>query len=320
MKEFSEMRDIRELAKVSDDLIQCEELTRVSFKGQSYPVLGFKIGSDDPKAPCLGLFGGVHGLEKVGTHVVTNYLNSLFKQLKWDQKLRDQYKNFRLVSIPLINPGGMANNNRSNPNGVDLMRNAPIDGDQKGLPLLSGHRISNLLPWYRGEEQAKMEVETQAVCDFVNKYMFNSKTAMSIDFHSGFGMRDRLWYPWGRTQNDFPHIKQVQNIIDLLDETLPYHIYITEPQSASYIINGDLWDYLYAEKEKMSDLHENIFIPWTLEMGSWMWVKKNPIQIFSRGGLFNPIKSHRFERTMRRHLLMINFFQRATQNANAWNK
>tara|TARA_Y100000768_G_C23936429_1_gene662799 strand:+ start:533 stop:1498 length:966 start_codon:yes stop_codon:yes gene_type:complete len=319
LKKLSELHEIEQLTQFKDSLFQCNKLIHVSDHKNNYPLWGFRIGTEDPYAPCLGLFGGVHGLERVGTQVVTHYLDTLLKQLKWDHQLRDMFKHCRIISIPLINPIGMAHHTRSNYNGVDLMRNSPAQGKPGlGLPLLSGQRYSNKIPWYRGQQGAPLEPEAQAVVDFVKKYMFESKSSISIDFHSGFGLKDRLWYPWAKSKEDFPHFNQVQNLIHLLDETLPFHIYKTETQSASYIINGDLWDHIYMEKEKNQNFSKNTYIPWTLEMGSWMWVKKNPLQLFSKGGLFNPVKSHRFERTMRRHILMINFFLKAVQNPHAW--
>ena len=50
-----------------------------------------------------------------------------------------------------------------------------------------------------------------------------------------------------------------------------------------------------------------MFLPWTLEMGSWAWVRKNPLQVFQALGFFNPIKPHRYARTMRRHARLVEF-------------
>ena len=57
------------------------------------------------------------------------------------------------------------------------------------------------------------------------------------------------------------------------------------------------------------------FLPLTLEMGSWLWVKKNPRQLFSRRGIFNPLIAHRQQRVLRRHLPLLDFAVRA---AGAW--
>lgn len=319
MKDLHELKLIRELTHFTDDLIQSHELDRVTVEGSSFPIIGFTIGSQDKSKPALGLFGGVHGLERVGSHVVITYLTSLFKQLSWDEDLRRRLEDCRIVSIPLINPAGMALHQRSNPNGVDIMRNAPVDCEEESTFLVSGHRFSSKLPWYRGEKGKPMEVESQALVDFCRDQLFEASAAVTVDFHSGFGMKDRLWFPYAKTSVPFPNIRQVENLKDILDETLPHHIYHVEPQADSYTINGDLWDYIYdLHLEHNKETPEKTLIPWTLEMGSWIWVKKNPLQIFSSGGFFNPIKSHRYDRTMRRHLLLIDFLFRAARNFPSW--
>ena len=54
----------------------------------------------------------------------------------------------------MVNPYGLHHGTRSNANGVDLMRNAPIDANVTSkLPLISGHRVSPSLPWYPEEKR-----------------------------------------------------------------------------------------------------------------------------------------------------------------------
>ena len=69
-----------------------------------------------------------------------------------------------------------------------------------------------------------------------------------------------------------------------------HHRYVIEPQSRQYLAHGDLWDHLYLRSRERP---ERVFLPLTLEMGSWIWVKKNPRQLFSRQGIFNPLVQHR---------------------------
>lgn len=321
MVDLQELKEIRALAEIKDDLVECHELARVQSGDDSYPITAFTIGSKDPEAPVFGLFGGVHGLERIGTHLVTNYLHSFLKQLRWNSDLREVLKRSRIVSIPLINPGGMANGKRSNPNGVDLMRNSPIEADEQERSfLLSGHRISDKLPWFQGKEGLPPQKEFQAVVDFVEEQMFESVSAQTIDCHSGFGVRDRLWFPWAKSKEPCPDVATIQNFKDLLDDTFPFHIYIIEQTSASYAISGDMWDYIYQKHLDKYPNREKVFIPWTLEMGSWSWVRKNPLQIFEQGGFFNPIKEHRYDRTMRRHLQLMDFYFKVIRNSQAWCK
>jgi len=322
VKELLEVNQIKALSRLGPtEFVEFQELGRVDVKNNSYPIYSFIIGSKAPDAPCLGLFGGVHGLERVGTHVVMAYLEALLKRMNWDKDLVEKMKSSRVVSIPLINPGGMAWKKRANPNGVDLMRNAPVEGqDQSKFFIFSGHRISNKLPWYRGQQNKAMEYEAQILVDFVTREMFSSKISMAIDFHSGFGMVDRFWYPYAKTTATFPRIREVQAIKSLLDQSLPHHIYNIGPQSHHYTTHGDLWDYLFDDHHIQNGATDKIFLPWTLEMGSWNWVKKNPKQLFNLLGPFNPIIGHRYDRTMRRHISLIDFIFAATRNSHCWSK
>ena len=293
------------------------ELSSVDYKNRKYPIHAFEIGPDDPTVPVIGLFGGVHGLEKIGSHVVLSYLNYLFEQLSWNKSLNYLFDNVRLVSIPMVNPVGVYHNMRSNGNGVDLMRNAPMESEEKVAFMIGGHRLSNKIPWYRGREN-KLELESETLINFVKERMYPARFSQAIDFHSGFGIKDRLWYPYASSTKQFPDLPAVNKVSALFNKTIPHHVYIIEPQCVQYTTHGDLWDYMYEEQRAQRDGEPNVFIPWTLEMGSWIWFKKNPIQILSPHGLFNPMKDHRFSRTMRRHFLMIDFFIKATESYKGW--
>jgi hypothetical protein len=312
-----EIKDIEEIINSEETLLSSTILDHIQVKDKSYPIYALTIGTTQKDVPTFGLFAGVHGLERVGTHLAITFLQNLLNQLSWDKELRSEFNNFRIVAIPLINPGGMAKIQRSNPNGIDLMRNAPVDAEEESFPLLAGHRISPKLPWYRGEKDQKMEKETMAVINFVKEEMFMAPFSMALDLHSGFGTKDRLWYPYAKTTKDFPYTPQMENILTLLNITLPHHIYTVEQQAVSYTANGDLWDYLF-DLNYDNEQKKGHFIPFTLELGSWLWVKKNPAQILSLLGMFNPVKEHRFERVMRRHLMLFDFLKQATKNHKAW--
>jgi hypothetical protein len=53
-------------------------------------------------------------------------------------------------------------------------------------------------------------------------------------------------------------------------------------------------------------------------MGSWLWVKKNPRQLFSRHGIFNPLIEHRRQRVLRRHVAWLDFVMRAALSHGRW--
>ena len=95
----------------------------------------------------------------------------------------------------------------------------------------------------------------------------------------------------------------------------PQHRYLFEPQSHQYLTHGDLWDHLYLQA---CTEPARTFLPLTLEMGSWLWVKKNPRQLFSRQGMFNPLIEHRRQRVLRRHMAGLDFMARAASSHARW--
>lgn len=319
---WTEIQNLSSLLNKWKGLGSIRVLNEVRVGGQTLPIHGLTLGPDDKSLPTFGLFGGVHGLERVGTHVVLNYLSPLIEQLRWDETLRNTFRRMRLVSIPIVNPGGMYLGSRSNPNGVDIMRNAPIDAvtneRAKPQPIVSGHRISSKLPWYRGEPNAPMEIETQTLIQFVKDEMLPSEFSVALDVHSGFGTRDHLWWPFSRSTDEFPYVDVVKKLCSELHAAHPFHVYIMEPQNASYLIHGDPWDYLFDEHAKTRKSPDQIFIPWCLEMGSWSWLKKNPKQLFFHGGIFNPVLPHRYKRIMRRHRPLIDLMRQLTAHHKNW--
>ena len=149
--------------------------------GSSYPVHVIALGNPSPDVPAVGFFGGVHGLERIGAGVVISYLQSLVMRLQWDSTLHRQLESVRLVFMPIVNPGGMALGTRANPNGVDLMRNAPVQAQEAVPFLVGGQRLSAGLPWYRGVKDRAMEVENRAVCDVVQTELLSRRFSLSID-------------------------------------------------------------------------------------------------------------------------------------------
>jgi hypothetical protein len=217
--------------------------------------------------------------------------------------------------VPLLNPVGMATRRRSNGRGVDLMRNAPPHPDAFGTPLVGGHQISPRLPWYMGQAGAAMEPEARALIGLVERELFAAPASIALDLHSGFGLVDRLWYPYARTRAPLPDLPRIQALTALLDEALPNHVYQVEPTARVYTIRGDLWDHLYDRRRAAG---AGVLLPFTLEMGSWAWVRKNPLQGLTSLGRFNPVKPHRRRRILRRHLPLLDFLFRAVRSSAAW--
>jgi hypothetical protein len=208
----------------------------------------------------------------------------------------------------------MLQNTRCNPRGVDLMRNAPLDAVDKVPFMLGGQRYSARLPWYRGSKE-EMEIESKALCAIVERELLSRKFSMVLDCHSGFGLTDRIWFPHAHTSVPIAHLPDISALEDLFSQSYPNHNYLFEPQSRQYLTHGDLWDYLYLQAESKPN---QVFLPLTLEMGSWLWVKKNPRQFFSRQGLFNPITEHRLQRVLRKHGVWLDFLSRAACGYEHW--
>jgi hypothetical protein len=285
------------------------------LEGRQFPVYAIALGGSGPDVPAVGFFGGVHGLERIGTQVLLAFLDSLLHRMRWDSVLRAHLAAVRLIFMPIINPAGMWRTTRSNPHGVDLMRNAPVDAAEKVPFLLGGQRLSRRLPWFRGEKSAPMEPENQAVCQVVREDLLNRRFSLALDCHSGFGLRDRIWFPYAHTTSPIRHLPEILALEELFRQTYPNHHYLFEPQSRNYLAHGDLWDHLYLQ---VPENQSTIFLPLTLEMGSWLWVKKSPRQLFSRIGLFNPLPMHRLQRVLRRHLLWLEFLVLAACGYRKW--
>lgn len=312
-----ELFEVEYLAEQYRDILHVEKLSEVKGSNFQFPIYGLSLGSQKPDAPVFGLFGGVHGLERIGTHVLLSFLKTLLFRMTWEKEWQEFFQHCRLVSIPIVNPLGMALVRRGNGNNVDLMRNSPLEATGKLIPLVSGQTISPLIPWYRGDLTAP-EKEVLAVQEFCRKQFFQSQRVITLDLHSGFGLRDRLWYPWSTSSTPFPREPEVLKLKGLLEQTYPYHVYTVEHQSLNYSNHGDLWDWIYQDYATQNP--QGKFLPLTLEMGSWLWVKKNPWQFFSWQGLFNPVKKHRYARTMRRHNHLLELLLKASLHHETWSK
>lgn len=310
-----ELVELLDLADQGRPWLRSRVLCQVALGEHQLPVSVLTLGSTRADAPVALFVGGVHGLERIGAQAVLAYLRSLVMRLRWDDSLHHQLDTVRLVFVPVLNPGGMWLGTRANPNGVDLMRSAPVDADEPVALLAGGHRISAALPWYRGKLGAPAEVEAAALCQVVETELQRSPFVLALDCHSGFGLSDRLWFPWACSRAPMPHVAEVHALGQIMDASLIHHRYVLEPQSRQYLTHGDLWDHLY---RRAIDRGTGLLLPLTLEMGSWLWVKKNPRQLFSRRGIFNPELAHRQQRVLRRHLGGLDFITRAAASWQRW--
>jgi len=294
--------------------LEVRTVREVSDGKHTFPIYSLCLGNPSRDAPAIGFFGGVHGLERIGTHVLLSFLSSLVERLRWDDELNHQLAEVRFVFMPLVNPAGMSRGTRANANGVDLMRNAPVESRERVAFLVGGQRLSPRLPWYRGPSRSPMEAESEALCEVVRAELISRPFSVTLDCHSGFGLRDRIWFPHAHTRHPFAHLAEVHALMALFSQTCPDHPYLFEPQSRHYLAHGDLWDFLCARAAHLG----RVFLPLTLEMGSWRWVRKSPRQVLSRLGIFNPLPPDRLRRVQRNHLPWLNFLCRAAQTYRDW--
>lgn len=307
-----ELEELDRLAESAAGRAQVRTLCEVRDARARYPVRAFCLGTSRADAPAIGFFGGVHGLERVGSQVLLAYLGDLLERLGRDEALDRLLAEVRLVFMPIVNPAGMVRCTRANANGVDLMRNAPLDARERVTLLLGGQRLSSLLPWYRGAPDAPMEAESEALCALVRSELLSRPFSLALDCHSGFGLLDRIWFPHACTRDPFTRLAEVHALAERFRAASPKRSYLFEPQSRRYLTHGDLWDYLCTEAAG------RVFLPLTLEMGSWRWVRKNPRQLLHRLGMFNPLVPARLARVRRHHVEWLDFLCAAALEYREW--
>lgn len=314
-REPVEVVELNELVEDFHDLFDVRVMCHVDSRGERLPVYRIAIGNRSRAVPAVGFFGGVHGVERIGSDVVLGYLRSVATRLRWDETLHNQLATMRMVFMPIVNPGGLSLGTRCNPAGVDLMRNAPVAARESTPFLVGGQRLSARLPWYRGARDAPMQPESLALCRVVEEELLSHRFSIAVDCHSGFGLRDRIWFPYACTRQPIAHLPEMHALAEILDQTLLHHPYLFEPQSNQYLAHGDLWDHLY---QRACTDPQRIHLPLTLEMGSWLWIKKNPRQMLSLLGFYNPLIAHRHARVLRRQIGWLDFIGRAAFGYHGW--
>jgi hypothetical protein len=312
---FSEYREVLHHIEKWEKFGTVRTLTSLRSESFDYSIPAFSVGSGDSASPHLIFTAGVHGLEKIGTQVALSFMTHIEARMGWDELFHEALRRIRISFVPLLNPIGMSRFRRANGNGVDLMRNAPVHSPEASFGV-GGQSFSARLPWFRGnpfQTHAGMEPEARLLVDWILSEVSRSSCTLALDLHSGFGSQDQLWFPYAKTKRSFERLHQVHALWELLERVMPNHVYLFEPQAKHYTTHGDLWDYLLEKAGAGKN-----FLPLTLEMGSWNWVRKNPLQLFSLLGPFNPIKPHRMKRAMRRHLPLLDFLIHSTASHSIW--
>ena len=124
---FPELHQLEQLITKYEANVRAEVLASITVDDLSLPIWSIELGSQAPDAPTIGFFGGVHGMERIGSQILLAWLENLLARCQWDEGLLHLLSKVRVVCIPLLNVGGLLKSTRANPNGVDLMRNAPVE-------------------------------------------------------------------------------------------------------------------------------------------------------------------------------------------------
>ncbi|MGR5268717.1 DUF2817 domain-containing protein [Vibrio astriarenae] len=306
-------REIEHILNLSNKNAQVDliELAHIQHENHSLPLYALNIGAKDPTLPCLVLTGSIHGVERIGSQIILAFIKSLMRRIQWDKELQRLLTRIQIIAIPVVNPWGVALKKRANHNGVDLMRNAPVNATNPAMQLYAGQTISSKLPWFRGNPD-NMEKELTHTSNYLLNVSRSASSTIVLDLHSGFGTKDRLWFPFAHHKKPPDNIEQYYLLYRLFRKSYPhYELYQFEPQWHQYTTHGDFWDWQYLQHFEESSHH---FLPLTLELGSWLWVKKNPMQLLSFSQLFHPTKPHRIKRVQRRHSTLLNYLMQVLDN------
>ena len=178
-------------------------IAHIQTKTGIEPMMRFELFDERQKMdgkPVFGLFAGVHGIEAIGVKILQFFIDHVLEQTSWNTQIIDMLGRVKIVGIPIVNPAGFVAGSRCNANGVDLMRNAPVESSES-VPFLGGHRFSSLLPYFRGENG--FEAENLQVLRLVETELLPAPFSFALDIHSGFGAEDFLWTPYAKKKG-FP--------------------------------------------------------------------------------------------------------------------
>lgn len=142
------------------------------------------FGSTDPEK-IIVLQAGVHGLEDFAIEVLVKVVWRLQHAFLVQQKVQIQV-------IPIVNYWGFVNHQRTNKNGVDLVRNSPYKSKHKRMiPFVSGWKSPLIRPltWFLAKTWyfmgIKIEKQTQFLIHQFNSLLLSGKELVFFDFHTG---------------------------------------------------------------------------------------------------------------------------------------
>ena len=147
-----------------DERCRVSRIVRNSLQAEVLPIYCFEL--EIHRLECLRLFLSVVFTASTdwnaGVAGVHGFCFSACNGMTLDHLLKD----IRVAFIPLVNPSGMLRRRRSNAQGVDLMRNAPIDAKGKSLSCwgASGFTLFAMVSW---QAWPSMQDENQALYEFM---------------------------------------------------------------------------------------------------------------------------------------------------------
>lgn len=264
--------------------------------GQRWPIYLIELGKPSAfKRHSVSLVSGVHGLETIAIRIHLDILKNLVNpRSPWFSKRLLDGK-LGIYSIPILNPAGVAAETRSNARGIDLNRNSGIEAEG-ALPFFGGHRLSSALPYYRGRA---LQRESRALFHFLrdDAWKGHKRVHTAIDLHSGYGSQNYLWWPYSFSKRPVYQRAVFENLAETLRSK--HADYRIEPMSLSYQTHGDLWDRALLEfevkQQALPNRKKSLFLPLTLEIGTWQAIRKNPGRLLSKQKIFNPPARNRKE-------------------------
>jgi hypothetical protein len=176
--------------------------------------------SDNPGTPegepAIRLTGGIHGSEMISVELMIRFIEYLTYNYDKDVEVTDLIKNRYIVVIPVLNPDGLAKQNRNNNNSVDLNRNFIYE------------EIAGVID----VDYASYHPESYSMAMFSNSNIFH----LSATFHSGAVLLN-MPFDYGR---ESAGVAPVEN-------TLVKAFGKAYTKAGTFLSNPDLYQSIYME-------------------------------------------------------------------------
>jgi len=93
---FPELEQLERIIERFGDKAHTQIIERIHYKGREFPIHCITLGSTQPDVPVMAFFGGVHGLEKIGSEVILSYMETISQLLDWDEEFLNRLEKSRL--------------------------------------------------------------------------------------------------------------------------------------------------------------------------------------------------------------------------------